>query len=60
MADQERQRLEGELTALQAQMQAISDEKLPWSRERYSRLLEVGKLLVKRLDEYTAKYPDQD
>jgi hypothetical protein len=59
-SEEERQKLEQELTALQAQMQAILDEKLSWSAERYGRLLEIYKLLLNRLDEYTTKYKQEE
>jgi signal transduction protein with GAF and PtsI domain len=60
MADEERQRLEQELISLQAQMQAIVSENLSWSKERYSKLLEVYKMLVRRLDEYMQYQQDED
>jgi hypothetical protein len=59
MADEERQRLEREIASLESQMQAILNEKLSWSKARYSRLLETYKRFVKRLDEYTQYQADE-
>jgi hypothetical protein len=60
MADEQRQKLEEELASLQAQMQAMIDEKVPWNVERYSMLLEMYKVFIKCLDQYTTKYQQDE